>query len=164
MRGRARTLFGASVTALVFAALAGCAPVPTPTASGTPAAPTASPTPTPAIPIRSAVPYSESLALRASLARLSVAAGDVTGTWMQGSRPRDLTGKVAFSGAGSSVSLILGGSTTSERSEIVAGGKRYLRIDDGPWVGRGAVVPGKSLAATLAGADTVADEGLFPIG
>jgi hypothetical protein len=119
---------------------------------------------TPGAPEPSATPFAKSSELHANLAALSTASGEIQGTLMQGTTPRTLSGTVAFNGPSSSIDLIEGGPTKPHRDEIVAGGKRYLRLDDGPWVNHGSRTADTGLSTVLKAAATDADEGVHKLG
>jgi hypothetical protein len=154
----------ACVLALVVA-VAGCGSTAKPTASPTPR-PTATPTPVPtsSFPEPSTTPFAKSSQLGTNLAGLARASGKIQGTLLEGTESRKLSGTIAFKGPDSSIDLIEGGVTDAHRDEIVVAGKRYLRIDDGPWVSQGAKPSGTGLLATLKAAGSGADEGIRQLG
>ena len=93
---------------------------------------------------------------------MSTASGKIQGTLVEGGTTSSLSGTVAFKGASSSIDLAEGGAIKSHRDEIVAGGNRYLKLDEGPWVNHGSRANDTGLSTLLKAAATDADQGVEP--
>ena len=159
-----RAKLGLRLTTAVAMTLmvAGCGAASPPATQTAVSSSAVAPSPTPGFAEPSTVPFAKSDELHKSLAALSTASGKIQGTLVEGGTTSSLSGTVAFKGASSSIDLAEGGAIKSHRDEIVAGGNRYLKLDEGPWVNHGSRANDTGLSTLLKAAATDADQGVEP--